>query len=254
MLAEPARDTAEAVAAFDFDKTLTTKDSLLRFLVAIAGWPRLAFAVMRSAPEVMSALALGGTRRDRAREKITRLLLSGRRAAEVDAVATAVGRAMAAQFLRADVAERLAWHVRSGHRVVVVSASFARYVGVAVDDLGVERVIATEWEVDSQGVLTGALVGGNVRGARKAELLRSYLGTPRIAYAYGDSAGDAEMLAMSDTPTLVGRRRLASLQRPFEPDCSEDLRSCGEVVMRLSHGSPRSHTRIQTSRRAQVLR
>jgi phosphatidylglycerophosphatase C len=55
--------------------------------------------------------------------------------------------------------------------------------------------------------LTGRLDGLNVRASQKALRLAEILGPgPVELWAYGDSAGDREMLAMADHPTLVGRR------------------------------------------------
>jgi phosphatidylglycerophosphatase C len=56
--------------------------------------------------------------------------------------------------------------------------------------------------------LTGRLDGPNVRAGQKALLLKEVLGPgPVELWAYGDSAGDREMLAMADHPTLVPHRR-----------------------------------------------
>jgi phosphatidylglycerophosphatase C len=67
-------------------------------------------------------------------------------------------------------------------------------------------------------LLTGRILGENVRAAQKALLLGRLLGNePVTVWAYGDSRGDREMLAMADHPTLlrrVGKRRqLAILGR-----------------------------------------
>ena len=51
--------------------------------------------------------------------------------------------------------------------------------------------------------------GPNVRAHQKAVLLRDTLGSdPVEVWAYGDSAGDKEMLQMADHPTRVTRRAL----------------------------------------------
>jgi phosphatidylglycerophosphatase C len=53
------------------------------------------------------------------------------------------------------------------------------------------------------------LLGGNCRGRRKADRLREYLeGAGVDLWAYGDSAGDAEMLAMAQHVSRARRGRL----------------------------------------------
>lgn len=203
------------VAAFDFDHTLTTADSLRIFYLHAAGRPRFARALLATSPRLTAALVLGGRKRDTARVVLTRRLLGGMFNSDAMAAADHVGELVEASRLRADVLARLRWHRSQGHRIVVVSASFAPYVERAVAAEGVECVLATRWEVGPDGRLTGELAQGNVRGERKAELLKGYLGSERVDYAYGDSAGDREMLAMSNNPVWIDRQPIG--EAPDDP-------------------------------------
>jgi HAD superfamily phosphoserine phosphatase-like hydrolase len=109
------------------------------------------------------------------------------------------------------MAERLAWHRDEGHRTIIVSASLALYLEPFGRLAGFDDVIATRLEVGPAELLTGRILGENVRAAQKALLLGRLLGSdPVTVWAYGDSRGDREMLAMADHPMLlkrVGRRR-----------------------------------------------
>ena len=76
---------------------------------------------------------------------------------------------------------------------------------------GTGRVAAlegVELEVGADGALTGALVGPNVRGPEKEVRLRAWLDgdEPDLLWAYGNSSGDRELLAMADVPVWVDRR------------------------------------------------
>jgi phosphatidylglycerophosphatase C len=67
--------------------------------------------------------------------------------------------------------------------------------------------------VGPDGRLTGELAGANVRSAEKVRRLEAWiagstLGDEAIVWAYGDSAGDRELLARADHPVRVGRDRL----------------------------------------------
>ncbi|MCB1149091.1 MAG: HAD-IB family hydrolase, partial [Chlamydiia bacterium] len=57
-------------------------------------------------------------------------------------------------------------------------------------------------ETDSKGVLTGKLLGANCRGPEKVRRILETFGPKEsyLLYAYGDSAGDREMLALADHP------------------------------------------------------
>lgn len=212
MLAEAFEPSpVRPVAAFDFDRTLTTADSLRIFYLHAAGRKRFARALLATSPRLIVAVARGGQKRDIARAALTRYLLSGLLDSDATATAEHVGELVEANLLRADVLTRLRWHRNQGHRVIVVSASFAPYVERAVAAEGVECVLATRWEVGPDGRLTGELDEGNVRGERKAELLREHLGYGDIEYAYGDSAGDREMLAMSRNPVWISPRPITEV-------------------------------------------
>ena len=100
--------------------------------------------------------------------------------------------------------ERLRWHGGEGHEIVIVSASLDSYLAPLAPRLGVGHVISSSLEVDDHGLVTGRLVGGNVRGPEKASRLQAWLGDgPIELWAYGDSSGDDELLAMADHPTRV---------------------------------------------------
>lgn len=199
-----------AVAAFDFDRTLTTRDTFGRFLRELAGSRALVQAGGNELVSLGRAVAHGGAWRDEAKERLFARVAAGVAEPEAAAAAERVVAHVRRHLLRAPLVHRLRWHVGSGHRVVVVSASFHAYVSPVVRAFGASDVLATRWEVDAgSGLLTGRFAGANVRGPRKAEVLQRLLGVDRIAFAYGDSRGDREMLAMAHEPCWVGGRGAA---------------------------------------------
>jgi phosphatidylglycerophosphatase C len=191
------------VAAFDFDGTLTRRDSLLPFLASIVGWPRLAVALGAQGRQFARD-------RDVAKELLLVRLLAGHSG---DAL-RAAGRAYA-QTVRIEpqMRERVDWHRAQGHELVIVSASLDVYLTDVARGLGVDHILCTAVEV-ADARCTGKLLGGNCRGPEKAKRLRAHLGDGDVVlWAYGDSAGDTEMLAMADHPVRVKRGRLVSRQQ-----------------------------------------
>jgi phosphatidylglycerophosphatase C len=192
------------VAAFDFDGTLVAGDSLPRFLCRVLGRPAFAQAVVRAGP----TMALGYRRagRDGSKAALLDQALAGQVAGHVADVGAAFGAALARRIHPAMV-ERMAWHDRQGHRRVLVSASLAVYLEPFGRLTGFDHVIATRLETGQDGRLTGRLLGPNVRAGQKAIRLAELLGPGEAEiWAYGDSAGDTEMLAMADHPMRIGRR------------------------------------------------
>jgi phosphatidylglycerophosphatase C len=196
--------TRPGVAAFDFDGTLARRDTLVPFLRQACGNRRLALA---------TALA---ARRARTRDDLKLALLARLFRGWPQARVHDHGRTYAAalpELFRPEMAERLRWHQDEGHAVVIVSASLDAYLRPLADELGLDGVLAVELACGPDGTLTGAVVGGsNTRGPGKVERLRAWLdsrfgpGAEVELWAYGDSAGDEELLALADHPTWVGKR------------------------------------------------
>jgi phosphatidylglycerophosphatase C len=198
----PASPELAGVAAFDFDGTLIDGDSFVPFLSSVVGRRALAGAVVRSAP----TLALGA-RRDVMKAALIARLLQGYPLAELRARGEEFAQDLMAK-VRPSMTERLAWHRDRGHRLALVSASLDVYLAPLGDQLGFDGILATSLEVDDDGRLTGLLDGANVRRAEKAARLRLWLageldGARYELWAYGDSAGDKELLAMADHPKRV---------------------------------------------------
>jgi phosphatidylglycerophosphatase C len=200
--AAPAR---RQVAAFDFDGTITERDTLLSFLEFVGGRARLASAIAKYSPQLARG-ARSSAQRDAAKERVLSAVLRGRPLAEVTDAGVQYSKRLPRQFRRATL-DRITHHGRSGHELVIVSASLVYYLRPIADDLGFHHLIAVDMEVGPDGRLTGAIVGPNVRKAEKAVRLRAWLGDgPAELWAYGDSSGDEELLAMADHPTWIGRR------------------------------------------------
>jgi HAD superfamily hydrolase (TIGR01490 family) len=197
--------SSAAVAAFDVDHTLTRHDCVGRFLVRVGGRRGVLAALVRRPGATL--LALLRRDRDGLKEVVTGGVLRGRRVADVDALGEAFAAEVLAADLRADVVDRLRWHERAGHRVVLVSASLGPYLRPLGSRLGVDAVLCTD-VVERDGVYGDRLLGGNCRGAEKAVRLAAWLAGEGLSsdalWAYGDSPGDVAMLAMAPYPVWVG--------------------------------------------------
>lgn len=194
------------VAAFDFDGTITRWDTVVPFLRRVAGTRRVVRAL---APEVFGLLRSRGrgASRDDAKQRVIARTLTGHTLEEVERRGTEYGARLASRGIRRELRERIAWHRDQGHDVVIVSASLAPYLAEVARRLAVDAVLCTELEVDGSGRLTGRLDGANCRGPEKAARLERHLAGETVElWAYGDSRGDEELLAMADHPVRVARR------------------------------------------------
>jgi phosphatidylglycerophosphatase C len=209
---EAPRPSERVVAAFDFDKTISTRDNVVPFLRAVVGRTRLTRAFLAISPRLVRA-AFDDEQRDAAKVALVRRTLTGYDAGRITAAAAEFADDVVARHLRPDVIERVAWHRNQGHELVIVSASFTSYLDPIAARLGFAAVLATELAVGDDGRLTGELVGPNVRGAEKVRRLDEWLGAtapdagPAFVWAYGDSSGDRELLARADQGIRIGGRR-----------------------------------------------
>ena len=163
------------------------------------------------------AVALAATGRadpDAAKAAVLARLLTGRAVADVEKVVTRYTDEVLTRRLRPAVTEKVAWHRDRGDTLLVVSASPELYVDPIARRLGFHATLATRLEVDVDGRLTGRLLGANVRGAEKVARLLSHIGDdrPDRLWAYGNSRGDADLLAAADVATMVTRRGLVVLR------------------------------------------
>jgi HAD superfamily hydrolase (TIGR01490 family) len=204
------------VAAFDFDGTLTRSDTLGPFLREVCGTAAFARALAADAPRLVLA-GVGAGSRDDAKERMLRRLFGGRSHSDLAARGRAFGARVAKTGIRPEMIERLRWHAESGHEVAIVSASLDVYVEPTAEQLGIPTVLCSRLEVDAAGLVTGNLVGGNCRAAGKLHRIRERFGEDGYElWAYGDSAGDAEMLAAADHPVRI-KRRGGRLRLPTTP-------------------------------------
>ena len=187
------------IVAFDFDGTLTIRDSFTEFLRWRAGPGGWALGLVKLAP----AVAAYARDRDRGRIKAAsvREFLLGVDRATLKAEAARFADEIWPRFMRPDaLAVWNDWGVRGAHRVIV-TASPTITVAPFARRLGAEALLGTEMAFDSQDRVTGAFAGPNCRGEEKVRRLRAVYGDDvRLAAAYGDTSGDTEMLAMAEQP------------------------------------------------------
>jgi phosphatidylglycerophosphatase C len=200
--------TTRAVAAFDFDGTLTRRDTLVPFLTTLVGPGAVARALGAGSAQLALAAAGRGDR-DAAKERLLTRVLAGRPYAEVEAAGRTFGAELARSGLTPDGRDRIAWHRGKDHEVVIVSASLDVYLDEVARELGIAHVLCTGLLADEGGRCTGGLRGANCRGPEKATRLRALLGDDDVElWAYGNSRGDDEMLALAQHPVRFRRGRM----------------------------------------------
>jgi phosphatidylglycerophosphatase C len=189
------------LVAFDFDGTLTCRDSFTAFLAWRFGSVRYGVGLMRLAPAALRYLV--GRDRNRLKAAVVREFLTGESRKDLARRAERFAASQARRLLRPDAARFWKQWQRENARLVIVTASPEILVAPFARGLGAEAVIGTRLVFSASDLATGELEGPNCRGAEKATRLREMFGDDvRLDAAYGDSDGDIAMLAMADEAAM----------------------------------------------------
>ncbi|UZQ55030.1 HAD-IB family hydrolase [Trichothermofontia sichuanensis B231] len=188
------------VAVFDFDGTLTRSDAFLAFLRQSVGAARFYLGIIRLFP-ILLGYALRLIPNWQAKESVLTYFLKGRPLAEVQAWGQRFAASGIGRLLRPEAVQRLRWHQEQGHRTIVISASLEVYLQPWITQMGIDAVSGTTLGVEDH-CITGKIAGSNCYGSEKVVRLRAMLGdlSRFYIYAYGDSKGDRELLAIADAP------------------------------------------------------
>lgn len=195
------------IAVFDVDGTLTVRDCVVPFTRTAVGTFGIFTAMLRQSKSVFTALI--SRDRDVIKSVLVKVAYTGLDAQKLEQQGISFADKVYSSWMRQDVARRYRWHQEQGHVVVLVSASLDTYLDPLGDLLEADAVLCSRLEV-IDGVLTGRLDGPNCRGQEKVSRItqwcqESQIPFEAIEYAYGDSRGDLEMLAMATHSFYVAK-------------------------------------------------
>ena len=199
-------------ALFDFDDTLIRGDSIVKLcFYAVRRGLVSPFSLISMG--VTSAMYLCGLTTAQASKQKALRFMKGKTEDEMNALAQDFCREVLVPRLYRDGVNELKARAESGCEVWLISASPAFYLEPLKEYLPLTGIIATRMHTDENGIYSGLMAGENCRGVEKplrlAEVLASRgdmldYGT---SYAYGDSAGDAPMLALCANKVAVNPRK-----------------------------------------------
>ena len=187
------------VYAFDFDGTLTTRDTLLEFIRFACGTTRFLLGFLLYSP-LLVLMKLRLYSNGKAKQKVFAHFFKGMTIEAFDALCQDFA-STHRHLLRPEVVSQLEQALSDGAEVLVVSASIDNWVQPFFPKV---KVLGTQIEV-IDGRLTGRFLTPNCYGKEKVERILALLPN-RSEYhltAFGDSRGDREMLAFADDPHLV---------------------------------------------------
>lgn len=200
-------DDKTPLVLFDLDGTLTRHDTFTGFIRYVHGAKGLISLLLRSAPAIamwkmgVKSNVYAKLRMFSAAFKGMELSFLERKGEEfadkIDAMA------------RPEILAAMKQAVSDGKTVAIVSASLEFWIRPWAVRHGVDCVVATRAAVCGKGCITGSFVGPNCEKEEKVRrLLKAIPGLAQnrsrfFVEAYGDSAGDAQMLDFADVAHKV---------------------------------------------------
>ncbi|MBC7935643.1 MAG: HAD-IB family hydrolase [Rhizobacter sp.] len=189
----------KTIAFFDFDGTITSRDTMLALAQFRKGKAGFLSGMALLSPSLV-ALKLNMLSAQKAKQLFLKKFFGGMPANDFDKMCALFSQQVLPALIRKDAWDSLQKHISDGDKVVVVSASAENWIAPWCNKNNI-AFIGTRLEVKNN-IITGNLQGLNCNGKEKVSRIKEIfnLADYETIYAYGDSAGDQIMLSIATHP------------------------------------------------------
>lgn len=187
---------SKGIAFFDFDGTITTKDTLLEFIKFSKGNRRFYFGFAKNIFSLLG-MKLKILSNQAVKEKMLTHFFKQLPVAHFEKQCAAFHQMILPKLVRPGAAAEIKKLQQQGIVVVVVSASPENWIAAWAKEMGVD-LIASRLGV-KDGMMTGKIIGKNCHGHEKVVRIKEKfsLNEYDVVYAYGDTSGDLPMLELA---------------------------------------------------------
>lgn len=184
------------IALFDFDGTITKKDSLAEFIKFSLSTRTYYLGIFKLIPVIIK-YKINLIPNYIAKEKLISHFFKNYDADQFKSIADQYSTEEIDKIVRATAIKKIQWHKAQEHKVVIVSASIESWLKKWCEKQGID-LIATRLEVKN-GKITGQFETKNCYAIEKVNRIkeRYNLSNYDYIYAYGDSSGDKQMLNLA---------------------------------------------------------
>lgn len=184
------------IAFFDFDGTITTKDTLLEVIKYRHGAVKLYLGFLLTSP-LLVAYKLGVISNQLAKENVLRLFFGKMPLQAFQEHCDAFAREKIPALIRQKALTEIQQLKDAGAEIVIVSASAENWIRNWCNELQV-KLIATELQIKNNAV-TGKISGQNCYGEEKVRRIKAAYDLTQYdeIYCYGDTSGDKPMLSLA---------------------------------------------------------
>lgn len=191
---------SKAIAFFDFDGTITNRDIFWDFLFFRIRNGLSLLKLLSCVPD-FSLYLIKVYNNEKAKQRIFSKVFKDQ---SVDNFSASVQKYYTSDLhkrIKKEALAKILWHKNSKHIVCIVSANFDLILNDFADENQIE-LISTQLDVENN-LITGKFKTPNCYRAEKVNRIKQKfpdLNSYTKIYAYGDSKGDREMLALATDP------------------------------------------------------
>jgi phosphatidylglycerophosphatase C len=188
--------SGKKIAFFDFDGTITRKDTLPEVIKFQKGKVAFYIGIIMYAP-LLIAYKLKWLQNDLVKQKIFTYFFAGMPEPVFQEKCDLFAENIIPGLIRPAALQEIVSLRERGFEIVVISASAGNWIRRWSNDLSL-KLLATKLEVKN-GLITGRIEGKNCHGEQKVITIRELWNLNEYGeiYAYGDSPGDKPMLALA---------------------------------------------------------
>lgn len=178
---------------FDFDGTITNKDTLFVFVKLCAGNVKYIVGLIILSP-ILALHKFGLLSSQKTKEVFLSYFLKGINQNKFQNNCIKFGEKVLPKLIRKDAYQAIQVHKNAGDKIVIVSASPENWI-IPWASREKIQVIGTKLRFSNEK-FTGEINGKNCNGAEKVNRIKKEFNLKEFTsvIAYGDSAGDTEML------------------------------------------------------------
>lgn len=196
LLPDHLQHVTKRLVLFDFDGTITTKDTFLEFIRFYHGTPKFLAGFAAASPWLV-AMKLKMYQNYEAKQRVLKWFFSGEDAEVFNRKCLEFSEQVVPSLIRPGAIAEIEKHRNANATVAVISASAENWVRpwCEKNNLG---CLATQLEVVN-GKISGRISGFNCYGPEKERRIRECYPIDEFdeIFAYGDSRGDLEMMALA---------------------------------------------------------
>jgi HAD superfamily hydrolase (TIGR01490 family) len=190
------KNKTDTLVLFDFDGTITNKDSLLEFFKHTHGIKAYLYLLLMVPIFVFYKLQFLSN--NRAKEIIFSFFYKNCSKTKFKDWASSFSSEVIPKILYKQAQQKIKWHLENNHKVIIVSATIENFISQWCTDNDI-LLIATKIEFQENKV-NGKFATKNCYGQEKVNRITKLVNIEnfKTIFAYGNSRGDKEMLELGN--------------------------------------------------------